>query len=228
MFLIKLMSDGSFENTGQKLKKAIGKLHVLTDTDLQSRFSHIDLARLAIAGGADTIQFRQKKGSTRELIEMARELKGLCEETGVSFIVNDRIDVAIASEASGVHLGQDDFPIPLARKLMGEDAIIGGSAVTLEDAHKCMEEGADYVGFGPVYPTSSKPDAAAPSGIELMKEAIESIPLPFIAIGGIDPQNVPEVMRAGAHGIAVISAVCCQTDPRQATHALFRALEMDK
>jgi len=210
------------------LKKKIGKLHVLTDTVLQSRFSHLELARMAIDGGADTIQFRQKNGSTREMIEIARKLKEMCAEAGVTFIVNDRVDVAIASSADGAHLGQDDFPLALARKLMGEDAIIGGSAVTLDDAQGCLREGADYVGFGPVYPTSSKSDASSPTGIEKMKKAIETVPLPFIAIGGIDAQNVPEVMRAGAYGIAVISAVCCQTDPKQATRMLSQAMRMDK
>jgi thiamine-phosphate pyrophosphorylase len=179
---------------------------------------------MAIEGGADTIQFRQKSGSTREMISLAGKLKEICADAGVAFIVNDRVDVAIASQADGVHLGQDDFPIPLARKLLGDDVIIGGSAVTEEDAQKCLEEGADYVGFGPVYPTNSKPDASSPTGIELMKKAINAVPLPFIAIGGIHAKNVEEVMRAGAHGIAVISAVCYQADPKEATQMLSQAL----
>jgi thiamine-phosphate pyrophosphorylase len=158
------------------------------------------------------------------MIETAKNLQRICEESGVAFIVNDRVDVAFAVGADGIHLGQDDFPIPMARKLLGMDIIIGGSAVTLEDAQKCLTEGADYVGFGPVYPTSSKTDAGSPSGIELMEKAARTVPLPFIAIGGIHAQNVPEVMQAGAHGIAVISAVCCQSDPEQATRILSQAL----
>jgi len=201
---------------------------VLTDTVLQSRFSHLELARMAIDGGTDTIQFRQKSGSTREMIETARKLKGMCAEAGVPFIVNDRIDVAIASKADGVHLGQDDFPIALARKLMGEDVIIGGSAVSLEDVQRCFAEGADYVGFGPVYPTSSKPDASSPTGIELMKKAVAAVPLPIIAIGGINAENTHEVTRSGAYGIAVISAVCCQADPKKATQMLSQALNLGK
>ncbi len=201
---------------------------MLTDTVLQSRFSHLELARMAIDGGADTIQFRQKNGSTREMIEIARKLKGMCAEAGVPFIVNDRVDVAIASKADGVHLGQDDFPISLARKLMGEDVIIGGSAVSLEDAQRCFAEGADYVGFGPVYPTSSKPDASSPSGIVIMKKAIAAVPLPIIAIGGINAENTHEVIRAGAYGIAVISAVCCQAEPKKATQMLSQALSLGK
>ena len=204
--------------------KQIGKLHILTDTVLQSRFSHMEITRFAIAGGADTIQYRQKSGSTREMIEIARNMKRLCSEAGVTFIVNDRLDVAIAAEADGVHLGQDDFPIPMARELLGEGRIIGGSAATLDEARKCLSEGADYVGFGPVYPTSSKDDAGPVSGIDILKQVVEIIPLPIIAIGGVGAENIPEVMRAGAHGIAVISAVCCQDDPEEATRSLFQAL----
>ncbi|MGD9345220.1 MAG: thiamine phosphate synthase [Candidatus Aminicenantes bacterium] len=205
--------------------KKIGRLHVLTDTELQHRFSHIELARMAIAGGADTIQFRQKEGSTREMIETAREMKNVCVKAGIIFIVNDRLDVALASDADGVHLGQDDFPIPLARKILGEKKIFGGSAVTVQDAQKCLAEGADYVGFGPVYPTASKADAGPVTGLDLMKEVIDKVRLPLIAIGGVNKENTPKVIRAGAHGIAVISAVCCHKDPEQATRELFRALE---
>jgi len=208
--------------------KKIGRLHVLTDTELQSRFSHVELAKLAIKGGADILQFRQKIGTTREIIEICREIKRLCEDSDVMFIVNDRVDVAIASEADGVHLGQEDFPIPLARKLLGETAIIGGSAVTLEEAQECLSEGADYIGFGPVYPTTSKNDAGPVTGIELLKEVVNAISIPIIAIGGITVENTLEVMRAGAQGIAVISAVCCQENPEQATRDLSQALQSEE
>lgn len=204
--------------------KQIGRLHVLTDTVLQSRFTHAELARMAIKGGADTIQFRQKVGTTREMIDIVRQLKQLCIGSSVTLIVNDRIDVAIAAEADGVHLGQDDFPIPLARKLLGESRIIGGSAATLEDAQKCLAEGADYIGFGPVYPTTSKEDAEPVTGVKLLKRTVQAVSLPIIAIGGISAENTPEVMQTGAQGIAVISAVCCQEDPEQATRELCNAL----
>jgi len=204
--------------------KHIGRLHVLTDVVLQDRFSHLELTAMAISGGADTIQFRQKNGSTRELIEIAKEMRILCSRAGVIFIVNDRIDIAIASGADGVHLGQDDFPISLARDLLGHDRIIGGSASSIEEARKCLSEGVDYIGFGPIYRTKSKHDAGPPCGIHAMKQAINEIPLPFIAIGGVDSNNIHELIRAGAHGIAVISAVCCKRDPEKATRALKEAL----
>jgi len=206
------------------MMKQIGHLHILTDTVLQSRFSHVELTRLAIAGGADTIQFRQKTGSTREMINIARQLKQMCADAGVTFIVNDRVDVAIAADADGVHLGQDDFPILLARELLGETRVIGGSAVTLEEAQKCLAKRADYIGFGPVYPTTSKADAGPTTGIALLKQVVEAISLPIIAIGGVSVENTPEVMATGAHGIALISAVCCHENPEQATRALYQAL----
>ncbi len=207
------------------MANSIGKLHVITDIVLQSEFSHVELAKMAIRGGADTIQFRQKAGSTREMIANSLQIKQLCMEAGASFIVNDRIDVAIASEADGIHLGQDDFPIPLARKLLGEDKIIGGSAAVLEEAVKCYQEGANYVGFGPVFPTTSKEDAGPVSGIDKLKEAVEAVPVPIVAIGGITPENAQDVLEAGAMGIAVISTVCCAPDPEAATQKLFETLQ---
>ena len=205
--------------------KKIGRFHVLTDTDLQNCFSHVELAELAIAGGADTIQFRQKNGETIQMIRIAEQIQALCKRAGVSFIINDRVDVAIASHADGVHVGQGDFPIPLARKLLGEGAIIGGSAGNEEEARKCFLEGADYVGFGPVYPTSSKEDAGPASGLDLLRQVVEKIPLPIIAIGGINRDNTLLVREIGAYGIAVISAVCCEKDPEEATRCLRRLLE---
>jgi len=205
--------------------KKIGRLHVLTDSDLQDCFSHMELAKLAIAGGADTIQFRQKTGETIKMIRIAEQIQALCKRAGASFIINDRVDVAIASHADGVHLGQGDFPIPLARKLLGEGAIIGGSAGNEEEAQKCFLEGADYIGFGPVYPTSSKEDAGPASGLDLLRQVVKKIPLPIIAIGGINKDNTVLVKESGVHGIAVISAVCCEKNPEEATKCLLRLLE---
>jgi thiamine-phosphate pyrophosphorylase len=208
--------------------KKIGRFHVLTDTLLQTQLSHVELTELAIAGGADMIQFRQKGGSTKEMIRVAEQMQALCKKAGITFIINDRVDVAIAAHADGVHLGQDDFPIPLARKLLGTKAIIGGSAGSLEEARNCLREGADYIGFGPVYPTTSKEDAGPASGLGLLKQIVEVIPRPIIAIGGIGRDNISRVKKTGVHGIAVISAVCCQKDPMEAARCLRRLLEADR
>ena len=204
--------------------KKIGKLHVLTDTVFQSRFSHPELAGLAIRGGADTIQYRQKSGSTREMIRIAAQMKQVCSDHGVPLIVNDRVDVAIAAGADGVHLGQDDFPIPLARELLGQDMIIGASASNIGEVEKCLLDGADYEGFGPVYPTTSKDDAGSIKGIDNLVQVVKAVPLPIIAIGGISLDNISEILWTGVHGIAVISSVCCQEDPEQATKALHQML----
>ena len=206
--------------------KKIGKLHVITDTVLQDRFSHSALARLAVAGGADAIQFRQKAGSTRELIQAAIAAKQACGD--VPFIVNDRVDVAIAAGADGVHLGQEDFPIERARALLGGSAIIGGTAKTLSQAYPCVVRGADYIGFGPIYATGSKADAGSAKGLEGLREMVAGIDIPIVAIGGIGLENVGEVMNAGAHGIAVISAVCCQPDPAAATRGLLNQIRLKK
>jgi thiamine-phosphate pyrophosphorylase len=205
--------------------KKIGRLHILTDTSLQTQFSHVELAELAIAGGADSIQFRQKSGASGQMIQIAGQLKESCRKTGVTFIVNDRLDWALASQADGIHLGQEDFPIPLARKILGEKVLIGGSAGTLEEACKCLQEGADYIGFGPVFPTSSKADAAPAGGLDLLERVVREITLPIIAIGGLTLENIPRVMQTGVYGLAVISAVCCQKDPREAARNLRKVLE---
>ncbi len=201
--------------------KKIGVLHVLTDTVLQDRFSHLDLARLAVNGGADTVQYRQKTGDTRDMIETAAAMQNLCTPAGVTFIVNDRVDVAFAAKADGVHLGQDDFPVHLARELLGPDRIIGVSGGTLDEAHQGIVDGADYVGFGPIYATGSKPDAGEAQGLGKLSEMARSLSVPIIAIGGIGIDTAADVIRAGAHGIAVISAICCREDPQAAARTLI-------
>lgn len=204
---------------------SIGRIHILTDTVLQERFSHVEIARLAAEGGGDVIQFRQKQGATRDLIQAATELQEVCRRFNACFVVNDRIDVALASNADGVHLGQSDFPVHMARELLGKGKIIGGSASTIEEALSCEEQGADYIGFGPVFGTTSKEDAGPVSGLDMLKEVAAAVSIPVIAIGGISAENAQAVMEAHAHGIAVISSVCCQEDPLGATKRLVEIVK---
>jgi len=204
--------------------RPVGRLHVLTDTTVQSRFGHLELARLAIAGGADCIQYRRKDGSTREMIAEARGLVELCRSAGVPLLINDRIDVALAADAAGVHLGNDDFPISLARELLGPDRIIGGSAGSLAIARAVQDAGADYVGFGALYATRSKADASAPQGPEALATVAGELEVPVIGIGGIGLGQIGEVIGAGAHGVAVIAAVAAAEDPQAATAALRAAI----
>jgi len=208
--------------------KKIGRLHIITDTSLQKRFSHIELTELAIAGGADTIQFRSKSGSTRELIETAESMRKICKRAGVPLIINDRIDIAMAVRADGVHLGQDDFPISMARKMLGSDCIIGGSAGNIYEAEICLNEGADYIGSGPVYGTNSKKDAGPATGVNSIKRLVEKIPLPFLAIGGVSADDIHELLNAGVHGVAIISGVCLSEDPEKATRELKNKLDSDR
>lgn len=204
--------------------KKIGALHVLTDTVLQTRHTHADLARMAVDGGADTVQYRQKTGRTRDMIETARAMRNTCSRLGVPLIVNDRVDVALAAEADGVHLGQDDFPVALARRLLGTGRIIGVSAGSLDEARRGIADGADYVGFGPVFPTGSKSDAGEAQGLKKLADFARAVPAPVVAIGGIGAGNAADVVRSGAHGVAVISAVCCQAGPEAATRELINLI----
>lgn len=209
----------------EKAVNDVGRLHVLTDTMLQTRFSHVELARLAIRGGADVIQFRHKDSATNQMIDTARQLKAVCAGMGAELIINDRIDVAMAIDADGVHLGQGDFPINQARRMLGPGKIIGGSADSLAEALQCQADGADYVGFGPVFPTTSKDDAGPVTGLEVLAQVCLALRIPVVAIGGVGPANVARVLRAGARGVAVIGAVCCQQDPEAATIGLLRAMD---
>ncbi|UCG50674.1 MAG: thiamine phosphate synthase [Candidatus Latescibacterota bacterium] len=210
------------------MKMRIGRLHVLTDTSIQNRFTHVEIARFAIQGGADTIQLREKNKDTGELFEIAREVGRVCREANVPLIINDRADIALATGAAGVHLGRDDLPIAAAREILGPAKIIGGSASTLEEALEAERDGADYVGFGHIYPTSTKSKKGAPRGIETLRAVTRALKIPVIAIGGIDRKNILPVVDAGSWGVAVIAAVCGQTDPRRATGELKIAIDSSR
>ncbi len=208
--------------------KNIGVLHVITDTSLQTRFTHPQLAELAIRGGTDTIQFRQKQGTTRELVDIAKQMQEICTKHNVPLIVNDRADIALAVGADGTHFGQDDMPIAIGRKILPTETIIGASARTEEKIFEAISQGADYIGYGPIFQTSSKSDAENPKGLERLRQMCEVAACPVIAIGGITIDTAADVIRAGAHGIAVISAVCARKDPLEATRKLMQEIQSVK
>ena len=205
--------------------KKIGVLHVITDTTLQSRFTHPELAELAIQGGADTVQFRQKQGTTRELVATAQAMQKVCEARKVPLIVNDRADIALAVGATGVHFGQEDMRVSIGRRILPTEVIIGASARTEEKILAAITEGADYIGFGPIYGTTSKADAEMAKGLERLRRMCDIAACPVIAIGGIGVETAGDVIRAGAHGIAVISAVCAHPEPDVATQALLNEIQ---
>ncbi|BAI61208.1 thiamine-phosphate pyrophosphorylase [Methanocella paludicola SANAE] len=187
-------------------------LYVITDEGLSKGLTHVEIARRAIAGGADVIQLRDKSMSGEELMECAVQIRTLTKEAGVLFIVNDRLDIAIASKADGVHLGQEDIPVKLARPLAPPGFIIGVSAGTLEEALQAERDGADYIGLGPICHTGSKKDAGPVCGFGLITGVKKHVSIPVIVIGGIGPDNAKESISAGADGLAVISAVVSQDD----------------
>jgi thiamine-phosphate pyrophosphorylase len=205
--------------------KTIGRLHVLTDSELQSRWSHFDLARAALDGGAETIQYRRKHGPTRLMLKEAITIREVCRRRKVPLVVNDRVDVALFADADGVHLGQEDLPIALARDLLGPRRIIGGSADLADEAGAWHREGVDYVGIGPIFVTTSKRDAGPVLGISGLARAVRTASIPLIAIGGITAENLAEVLATGVHGVAVLGAVCLAADPAVAVAKLRSLIE---
>lgn len=185
----------------------VGKLYLITDTVIQKKYSHYRIAQFAIKGGADVIQLRDKSLSTSELIQTAIKIAALCKKHNVTFLVNDRVDVALVSDADGVHLGMKDISIREARKLLGKNKIIGGTAHSFGEAKKCEKDGADYIGYGHIYPTKTKYKPEKPKGTEQLKLIVSKIRVPVIAIGGISPANIEDVMATGVHGAAVVGSV---------------------
>jgi len=199
-------------------------LHVLTDRGWSRGRSTLEVAQAALAGGATVIQLRDKDASTRLLVEEGLALRKLTRDYNALLIINDRIDVALAVDADGAHVGQDDMPGELARKLLGPERILGISAGNMDEALAAVVAGADYLGVGPIYATRGKADAGQPVGPALLCEISRRYTTPLVAIGGITTANTGEIMRAGADGIAVITAVVNAEDITAATRALVKAV----
>jgi thiamine-phosphate pyrophosphorylase len=198
------------------------RLYVLVSSKLCGG-SLRDCARSAIAGGADAIQLREKDVPDDQFLAMAAELRELTDETETIFIVNDRADIAAIIGADGVHLGQHDLPVAEARRLLRPGAIIGRSTHNISQATAAVNEGADYIAVGAMFPTTTK-DTGPVAGPALLKEASEKISLPIVPIGGITPDNVAELVASGARRVAVCAAVCGNTDARAASEAIRKAL----
>jgi thiamine-phosphate pyrophosphorylase len=195
-------------------------LYVVTDEALSCGLTHARIAEYATQGGADVIQLREKEKSCRELYEIACEIREVTARTGSCFIMNDRMDIALACGADGVHFGQDDLPLVAARAIAPRPFIIGISTGTVEEAVTAERNGADYVAVSPVFSTRSKSDAGPGQGLALVREIRRAVSIPVIGIGGIHTGNAEDVIAAGADGIAVISAVVSQQDVTQAARVL--------
>ncbi len=198
------------------------KLYVITGENYHPGRSMLEVMEAALKGGADIVQLRDKDMAKRDLLEKAKRLKELTAKYNVPLIVNDHPDVALAVDADGVHLGQDDMPVAVARQIMGPDRIIGLSTHRIEQAREAEESGADYIGVGPVYATGTKPGRQPVTTAYVSQVAVE-IRIPWVAIGGITLDNATEVLNAGASRLCAVSAVVGAEDP-EAVCRRFKAL----
>jgi len=186
-------------------------LYFITDSRLTGRTVLEDVGSV-IHAGVKIIQYREKDLTTREMIDEAGKISRLCRENDVLFIINDRVDIALAVDADGVHLGNEDMPYEAARRILGNTKIIGLTVHDVGEAIEAERIGADYIGISPIFETTTKPDAGTPAGIDLIKYIKKAVKIPFVAIGGINQDNIKSVLEAGARSIAVISAIVTKDD----------------
>lgn len=198
-------------------------LYVITDEKIGLGRSHLFLAEEALKGGATVIQLRDKEKSGRELYRIGVKLREITKKYKALFIVNDRLDIALAVGADGVHLGMNDLPISVARRIAGNNFIIGASVTSPEEAVLAEKEGADYISAQSIFETSSKEDVKV-VGLEGLKAIVKVSSLPVIAIGGINKDNIRDVMKTGVKGIAVISAIVSKEDVKSAAEELKRII----
>jgi len=199
-------------------------LYLITDRSFLNGRSIASCISEAIEGGVTLIQVREKNISTREFFKVAKEVKEVTNKYNVPLIINDRIDIALAIDADGVHLGQSDMPIEMARKILGKDKIIGISAGSLSEALEAEKNGADYLGIGTVFFTGTKKDIEEPIGLDGLKEIVNNIKIPSVAIGGINKNNCEEVMSSGVNGISLISAILANDNIENSSRDLINII----
>jgi thiamine-phosphate pyrophosphorylase len=189
--------------------------------------SNVAVAEAMITGGVTTIQYREKRPdkSHRQMLDECRRIRELTRAAGVLFIVNDYAEIALLAEADGVHVGQDDLPVPELRRLLGPDKIIGLSTHTPEQAREAIAQGADYIGVGPIFATQTKTDVVAPVGFAYLEHVARNSPLPFAAIGGIKEHNIAEVVRRGAKTVCLVTDIVGSADIAAKVRALKRIIE---
>ena len=206
------------------IERPLSGLYVIIDPVACADRSPIDIARLAIDGGARVIQWRDKRRDKGAQLDDARAIRVLCHARNAIFIVNDHADLAVACGADGVHLGQGDLPIGVVRPIVGDAALIGVSTNNADEARRAEAARADYVAIGAIFATSSK-DVTRAASLDRIREVSAAVTIPVVAIGGINASNIASVLAAGADAAAVISAVCGAADPRAAAAELARAFD---
>ena len=194
-------------------------VYLVTDHRNTNDEEFLNIIEEAIKGGTTIVQLREKTASTKEFYQLALKVKEITSKYDVSLLINDRIDIALAVDSDGVHIGQDDMPADIARKIIGKDKILGVSAWTVAEAKKAEADGADYIGSGAVFPTATKDDADSVSKLQL-KEIVHSIDIPVVAIGGITLENADTLKDTGIAGFSVVSAIMSADNPREASQKL--------
>lgn len=196
------------------------KLYLVTD-DQQDLATLEHVVEQGVAGGVTMVQVREKHGDVRAFIERAQRVKAILSGTGVPLIINDRVDVALAVDADGLHLGQSDMPAEIARQLIGEDKILGLSIENEQQLKEAEHLPIDYIGLSAIFATPTKTNTKKHWGVEGLKSALETTKLPIVGIGGINERNIPELMATGVHGLALVSAICQADDPKAAAQHLL-------
>ena len=207
------------------MKKKINYyVYLVTDRGLSRGRSTLEILQSAVRGGVTCVQLREKNCPIREFIEQANSAKAYLSAHAIPLIINDRLDVAQAVGADGVHLGQSDMPLNVAREIVKDSMIIGISAESLQDAIEAETGGADYIGVSPIYGTPTKTDTAPPLGLEGLREIRKAVRIPLVGIGGLTKDNAGEVIKHGADGVAVVSAIVSADDPELATRELLKTV----
>lgn len=209
-----------------KMERMVG-LYVILDRQFLAGRDDLDIASQIIEGGATVIQLRDKQSKKGEILPIAQKLRELCNQAGVLFLINDYLDLALAVDADGLHIGQDDLPMPVVRRELPIDKVVGCSVTTPVQAMKAQNEGADYIAVGSMFPTTTKKEATV-VGIDTLKELRRAVSTPLVAIGGINQDNVGEVVAAGADAVAVISAVLGEKDVKGAAQRLVAKIDLVK
>ena len=207
------------------MEKSDLKLYLVTDRRFLNGRRLVDVVREAVKGGVTMVQLREKDLDTRSFVEEAIELKKMLKPYGVPLIINDRIDVALASDADGVHIGQNDMEYSIARKLLGKDKIIGLSVENMEQIAEANHLGVDYIGISPVFSTPTKTDTSQPFGLEGLRRAVTLSVHPTVGIGGMNTETIGDVMLCGADGVAVVSAIMASETPGESARLLKRQTE---
>lgn len=203
-------------------------IYCLTGEKFSLGRSNIEVVREMLDAGIRLIQYREKEKKAGAKLEECLAIREMTREAGAAFIVNDDIDIAILVEADGVHVGQEDLPVPEVRRLVGEKMAIGLSTHTPEEARKAVESGADYIGVGPIFRTFTKEDVVDPVGFEYLEYVVGNVDIPFVAIGGIKEHNIGEVFRRAARCVALITEIVGETDIKKKIAALRQAVEAAK